>query len=210
MGVAVGVVPASKAFTGFSDDIVIIVASALVVSAAIGRTGALEAAFHAVAPWLRTPRTQVLALVSTVTVLSAFVKNIGALAMLIPLALQLARKTRYSPSVSLMPMSFGALLGGLVTLVGTSPNVIVSRLREELTGKPFAMFDFAPVGSFWPGWGSRSWRSSTSCCRIASRPRAASTRRSTSRRIRRKPSSLPRARSSVRPWPRSTGASART
>jgi len=145
-GVAVGVVPASEAFSGFSDDIVIIVASALVVSAAIARSGALEVAFQAMSPWLRTQRLQVLALVAAVTVLSAFVKNIGALAMLIPLALAMARKGGYSPSVSLMPMAFGALLGGLITLVGTSPNIIVSRLRADIAGQAFGMFDFAPVG----------------------------------------------------------------
>ncbi|MGL4442225.1 MAG: SLC13 family permease [Alsobacter sp.] len=152
-GTAVGVVPAETAFSGFSDDIVIIIASALVVSAAIARSGALEAGLQMLAPWLRTQRLQVFALVAAVTALSAFVKNIGALAMLIPLALEMARKGRYSASVLLMPMAFGALLGGLVTLVGTSPNIIVSRLREDIAGKPFAMFDFAPVGLILAGIG---------------------------------------------------------
>ena len=81
-----------------------------------------------------------------VTVLSAFVKNIGALAMMLPVAFQLARRNDTSPSSLLMPMAFGSLLGGIVTLVGTSPNIIVSRVRQEMTGEPFAMFDFAPVG----------------------------------------------------------------
>jgi di/tricarboxylate transporter len=152
-GIAVGVVPADTAFSGFSDDIVIIIASALVVSAAIARSGALEAGLQMLAPWLPTQRLQVFALVAAVTALSAFVKNIGALAMLIPLALEMARKGRYSASVLLMPMAFGALLGGLVTLVGTSPNIIVSRLREDIAGKPFAMFDFAPVGLILAGIG---------------------------------------------------------
>ena len=79
--------------------------------------------------------------------LSAFVKNIGALAMLMPIAFQLARRTGTSPSSLLMPMSFGALLGGTMTLVGTSPNIIVSRMREEIIGQPFGMFDFTPVGA---------------------------------------------------------------
>src|SRR3546814_17772748 len=85
-------------------------------------------------------------LVSSVTVLSALVKNIGALAILIPSALRMARKSGASPSVFLMPMSFGSLLGGLMTLVGTSPNIIVSWVREQLTGEPFGMFDYTPVG----------------------------------------------------------------
>ena len=79
--------------------------------------------------------------------LSAFVKNIGALAMLMPVAFQLARRNNKPVSALLMPMSFAALLGGIVTLVGTSPNVIVSRVREEIVGEPFKMFDFAPVGA---------------------------------------------------------------
>ena len=74
-------------------------------------------------------------------------KNIGALAMLMPIAFQLARRTGTSPSSLLMPMSFGALLGGIVTLVGTSPNIIVSRVREQILGEPFNMFDFTPVGA---------------------------------------------------------------
>src|SRR5690606_23105836 len=76
----------------------------------------------------------------------AFVKNIGALAMLIPVALQLARRSGTSPSYLLMPMAFGSLLGGLMTLIGTSPNIIVSQMREQIAGEPFRMFDFFPVG----------------------------------------------------------------
>ena len=84
--------------------------------------------------------------VITVAVLSAFVKNIGALAMMIPIAFQFARRSNVSPSTFLMPMSFAALLGGLMTQIGTSPNIVVSRIREEMTGQPFSMFDFTPVG----------------------------------------------------------------
>ena len=141
-----GIVPYGQAFTGFSDDIVIIVASALIVSAAVARSGVMEAALTKVSPHVTSVQGQIVLLVTAVTILSAFVKNIGALAMLIPVALQVARRSRASPSCFLMPMAFGSLLGGLITLVGTSPNIIVSRLREQLTGQPFGMFDFAPVG----------------------------------------------------------------
>ena len=144
--IATGVVAPKDAFSGFSDDIVIIVASALLVSAAIGRSGAIEAAMRVIAPHARSAQAQVMLLVFIVTVLSAFVKNIGALAMMLPVAFQLARRNNTSPSCLLMPMAFGSLLGGIVTLVGTSPNIIVSRVRQEMTGEPFAMFDFAPVG----------------------------------------------------------------
>ena len=145
--VAAGIVPPNKAFNGFSDDIVIIVASALVVSAAVARSGVVERMVRMLGPYLTTVTRQIVALVGSVTVLSGFVKNIGALAMLMPVAFQLARRTGTSPSSLLMPMSFGALLGGIVTLVGTSPNIIVARVREQILGQPFHMFDFTPVGA---------------------------------------------------------------
>ncbi len=146
-GVFAGIVPYDKAFSGFSDDIVIIVASALVVSAAVARSGIIETALRPVAPWLTTPALQVFMLTAVVAALSGFVKNIGALAMMMPVAFQLARRTGTPASAMLMPMAFGSLLGGIVTLVGTSPNIIVSRVREEILGAPFKMFDFAPVGA---------------------------------------------------------------
>lgn len=145
--VAVGVVPADKAFHGFSDDIVIIVASALVVSAAVGRSGIIEVALRRAGPFLKTTGAQVFALAAAVTLMSAFVKNIAALAMLMPVAFQLARRNGTSVSYLLMPMAFGSLIGGIMTLVGTSPNVIVARVRAELLGEPFGMFDFTPVGA---------------------------------------------------------------
>jgi di/tricarboxylate transporter len=146
LGVLVGIVPPAAAFSGFSDDIVIIVGSALVVSAAVSHSGIMEIAVQRFAPNVSAPRLQLLILVTTVAVLSAIVKNIGALAIMIPIAFQMAKKSNVSPSMFLMPMSFAALLGGLTTQVGTSPNVIVSRVREQLTGVSFQMFDFAPTG----------------------------------------------------------------
>lgn len=144
--VACGTVDPKAAFTGFSDDIVIIVASALVISAAVSRSGIVEAALQRVSSRLRKVKWQLTALVGSVTLLSGLVKNIGALAMMMPAAMKIARKSNVSPSAFLMPMSFGSLIGGLVTLIGTSPNIIVSRVREQTTGQPFAMFDYAPVG----------------------------------------------------------------
>jgi di/tricarboxylate transporter len=141
-----GIVKPDEAFTGFADDIVIIVASALVISAAISRSGIVEAAVARVSVHFTSLGSQLLILVGSVAILSALVKNIGALAMLMPAAFQTAKKTDSSPSCLLMPMSFGSLLGGLITLVGTSPNIIVSRVREDIIGQPFGMFDYAPVG----------------------------------------------------------------
>ena len=145
--IAAGIVPPDKAFSGFSDDIVIIVASALLVSAAVGRSGVIERVVRMLGPYLTDVTRQVAALTGSVTILAAFVKNIGALAMLMPVAFQFGRRTGTSPSSLLMPMSFGALLGGIITLIGTSPNIIVSRVREQILGEPFHMFDFAPVGA---------------------------------------------------------------
>ncbi|MEA3040541.1 MAG: hypothetical protein QOC65_30 [Sphingomonadales bacterium] len=144
--VLVGIVSPDDAFSGFSDDIVIIVGSALVMSAAIERSGVVEALLARVTSRTQKVGTQLITIVASVTILSAMVKNIGALAMMMPAAFQMAKKSDASPSCFLMPMAFGSLLGGLITLVGTSPNIIVSRVREQMTGEPFAMFDYAPVG----------------------------------------------------------------
>lgn len=143
---AFGIVSPADAFSGFSDDIVIIVGSALVVSAAVARSGIMEVAVRRFAPGITSPRAQLILLVVVVTVLSAFIKNIGALAIMMPIAFQMARKSGVSPSMFLMPMSFGSLLGGLMTQIGTSPNIIVSRMRQELTGETFTMFDYTPTG----------------------------------------------------------------
>ena len=145
-GVAIGVVPAKNAFDGFSNDITVIIAAALVVSAAFAKSGIVEAVLRPLIPKLKTERSQVPVLTAAVTVLSTATKNVGALAILMPVALQLSRRTGSSPSRLLMPMAFGAMLGGIVTLVGTAPNIIVSQVREELLGKPFAMYDYTPVG----------------------------------------------------------------
>jgi di/tricarboxylate transporter len=141
-----GVVPFDQAFSGFSNDILVIVGAALLVSAAVTRSRLMEGLLQKLGPRLDSVRVQLIVLVTAVTVLSAFVKNIGALAMMLPVAFQMAKRSNVSPSVFLMPMSFGSLLGGLMTLIGTSPNIIVSKLRDELAGHPFSMFDFTPVG----------------------------------------------------------------
>jgi di/tricarboxylate transporter len=145
-GVLTGVVPAKAAFGGFTSDVVVIIASALVVSAAVARSGAVELALRPLLGRLKSGWTQVPVLAGVTALLSMGTKNVGALAIVMPAALQLARKTGVSPSSLLMPMSFLSLLGGLVTLVGTSTNIIVSQVRQETLGKPFAMFDFTPVG----------------------------------------------------------------
>jgi di/tricarboxylate transporter len=112
LALALGVVPYDRAFSGFSDDIVIIVGSALLVSAGIARSGVMEAALQRYVPNLKRVRLQLLLLVAIVTILSAFVKNIGALAIMIPIAFQFAKRSGMPASVFLMPMAFGSLLAG--------------------------------------------------------------------------------------------------
>jgi di/tricarboxylate transporter len=146
VSLAIGIVTPKQAFTGFSDDLVIIVGSALVISAAVQRSGVIETALAFVSTRIKRVRSQLVVLTAAVGFSSALVKNVGALAMLMPAAFQMAKKNETSPSVFLMPMSFASLLGGLMTLVGTSPNIIVSRVRAEMLGKPFRMFDYTPVG----------------------------------------------------------------
>ena len=146
VGLAVGIVKPKEAFTGFTSDVVVIIATALVVSAAVQRSGLIEMALRPLTARLKSATTQVPVMAGLTALLSMPTKNVGALAILMPVALQLAKKTGTSPSSLLMPMAFMSLLGGLVTLVGTSTNIIVSQVREETLGKPFEMFDFAPVG----------------------------------------------------------------
>jgi di/tricarboxylate transporter len=141
-----GIVPAKDAFKGFGDDIVIIVASAMIVGSAVAKSGVIEAMVRRVAPLLTTSTRQVAGLAGVVALLSAVVKNIGALSMMLPVASQIARRQNTPLSRLLMPMSFASLLGGVVTLVGTSPNIIVSKIRADMTGTPFGMFDFTAVG----------------------------------------------------------------
>jgi di/tricarboxylate transporter len=142
-----GVIPPEKAFAGFSNEVVPLIAGALVVSTAIGNSGIVDSLVRRIAPYLKSPDLQVGVLVGLVTALSAFMKNIGALAIFLPVAFQFAQRGGRSVSEFLMPLSFGSLVGGLATLIGTSPNILISGLRRELVGAPFSMFDFTPVGA---------------------------------------------------------------
>jgi di/tricarboxylate transporter len=146
VAILAGIVDDKRAFSGFTSDVVIVIAGALVVSAAITRSGVIEPIVGPLTRRLRTPRTQVPVMAGLTGLFAMINKNVGALAALMPVAIRLGRSEESSPSLLLMPMSFMALLGGLVTLVGTSTNIIVSQVRQDLLGKPFAMFDFTPVG----------------------------------------------------------------
>ena len=131
-GLAIGIIPAEAAFDGFKNDVTVIIACALIVSAAFARSGVIELAMRRVMPLLKTERSQVPVLTGAVTLLSMATKNVGALAIMMPVALQVARQTKSSPSRLLMPMAFGAMAGGMVTLVGTAPNIIVAEPTGQI------------------------------------------------------------------------------
>lgn len=141
-----GILPLNKAFSGFSHSLLPLIASVLVISAAIDKSGVIDAILRPLRSAMRFPDLQVGVLVATVTFLSAVIKNVGALSIFLPIAVQMARRNNRSPSEVLMPMSFGSLIGGMMTLIGTSPNLIASTLRQEALGRPYSMFDFLPVG----------------------------------------------------------------
>lgn len=145
-GVAIGVIPIKSAFEGFANDIVIIIASALVLSAAVARSGLVDTLMAPLVPRLKTEKSQVPVFAAATALLSMASKNVGALALMMPSALQIAKRTGVPASRLLMPMSFASLVGGLAVLVGTSPNIIVAEVRAEGGGEPFGMFDYMPVG----------------------------------------------------------------
>ncbi len=146
-GVYCGVIPASSAFSGFGHPAVVTVAAVLVISKALQNSGAVSWLVGLLAPTRSTTIRQVAAGSSLVALLSCVMNNVGALALMLPVTLRNARKARRSPSIFLMPLSFASLLGGLVTLIGTPTNIIISSYRKEFTGQSFNMFDFAPVGA---------------------------------------------------------------
>jgi di/tricarboxylate transporter len=146
VGVGIGLIKPEDAFKGVANDIVIIIASALVLSAAVARSGMVDRLIQPFLSRLKDESSQVPFFAAATAVLSMATKNVGALALLMPSALGIARRTDVSPGRLLMPMSFASLVGGLAVLVGTSPNIIVAGVRAQTLGKPFAMFDFMPVG----------------------------------------------------------------
>lgn len=144
--VMLGLVPAESAFMGFGHPAVITVAAVLVISRGFERSGVVDIIANQVLKVGERLLLQLLVLVGTVVVLSGVMNNVGALALLLPVAMRLAREHNTSPSLLLMPLAFGSLLGGLTTLIGTPPNIIISAYRGSVTGESFGMFSFSPVG----------------------------------------------------------------
>ncbi|WP_116473087.1 SLC13 family permease [Zobellella maritima] len=144
--VITGLVPADEAFTGFGHPAVVTVACVLVLGYGLQKSGAVNILAQRCLPASQGPTISILALVGLAAVLSGFMNNVGALALLMPVALQLAANQSLPPGRVLMPLAFGSILGGMTTLIGTPPNLIVSGFRAEAGMGSFAMFDFTPVG----------------------------------------------------------------
>lgn len=145
--VVAGLVPANEAFAGFGHPAVVTVACVLVLSRGLQTSGAVDALTRVVLPAKAGPTLSIGVLVALAAVLSGFMNNVGALALLMPVAIQLAGRLRLPPGKVLMPLAFGSILGGTTTLIGTPPNLIIAGFRDSREGlNGFAMFDFLPVG----------------------------------------------------------------
>jgi di/tricarboxylate transporter len=144
--VLAGLVAPAEAFTGFGHPAVITVACVLVLSRGLQTSGAVDVLARRVLPAGGGPVLSMAALAGLGALLSGFMNNVGAMALLMPVAIQLARRLQLTPGQVLMPLAFGTILGGMTTLIGTPPNLIVSGFRAQAGGTSFGMFDFAPVG----------------------------------------------------------------
>ncbi|MGR3270746.1 SLC13 family permease [Thalassococcus profundi] len=146
VAVVLGLVPVDQAFSGFGHPATIIVALVLVVSAGLVRSGAVYLITRTLVDSSRSLGSHIAIMGTIGGVLSGFMNNVAALALLMPVDIQTARKAGRMASLSLMPLSFATILGGMVTLIGTPPNIIIAQYRSDALGAPFSMFDFAPVG----------------------------------------------------------------
>jgi len=166
----------SNVFIGFAHPAVITVALVLIISRALQNAGVVELISRQIAPFSKHQVTHIASLSGVVAILSAIMNNVGALALMLPVALKSSVKQKRSPSIILMPLAFASILGGMITMIGTPPNIIISTFREtqlidlkaraledmfspaakyfesqnidveQFQPEPFAMLDFSPVG----------------------------------------------------------------
>lgn len=141
-----GLVPSADAFAGFGHPAVVTVASVLVLGYGLQISGAVDVLAKYLLPTSSGPTLSILALISLAALLSGFMNNVGALALLMPIAMTMAAKLELPAGKVLMPLAFGSILGGLVTLIGTPTNLVVAGFRESTGMGSFSMFDFSPVG----------------------------------------------------------------
>ncbi|MBY5922090.1 SLC13 family permease [Ferrimonas balearica] len=141
-----GLVPETQVFNGFSHPAVITVAGVLIISAGLQSSGVLNLLANRLLPKQAGPIVSLSILCLIGAFISAFMNNVGAMALLMPLAISVANKSDMAPGKLLMPLSFCTILGGMITLIGTPPNLIVSGFRNDVNQASFQLFDFAPVG----------------------------------------------------------------
>jgi di/tricarboxylate transporter len=141
-----GVIPVSQAFAGFGHPATIIIALVLIVSRGLSNSGVIELIARFAVDASRRLAAHISIMSAVAASLSAVMNNVAALALLMPVDLQAARKSNRSPSLTLMALSFASILGGMITLIGTPPNIVIAEFRNDALGEPFRMFDFAPVG----------------------------------------------------------------
>lgn len=144
--VLTGLVPTEHAFLGFGNSAVISVAAVMVISHVLIQAGLVEQMLIYIKPAMASPVSLIATICLIAAVLSAFINNVGALSLIMPVAIQSAIRAKLSPSKILMPLSFATILGGMTTKIGTPPNLLISSYRESLLGTPFSMFDFTPTG----------------------------------------------------------------
>jgi di/tricarboxylate transporter len=144
--VIAGLVPPGDLFAGFGTPAVATVAAVLVIGHALRNSGLVDAIAARLVPLTRNRIAHIFVLTASITLVSAFMNNVGALALMLPVALATASEHKRSPAMLLMPLAFGSLLGGMTTMIGTPPNIIVSSYRARVSGEPFALFDYTPAG----------------------------------------------------------------
>ncbi len=141
-----GLIPTEAVFSGFGHPAVIIIALVLIISRGLYLSGAIELIASALLDGTRRIGQHIALMAGVSAALSALMNNVAALALLMPVDLQAAEKAERSPALTLMPLSFASILGGMITLIGTPPNIVIATFRGEALGAPYTMFDFAPVG----------------------------------------------------------------
>ncbi len=141
-----GIIEPARAFAGFAHPAVVTVAAVLIIGKALVNSGLIDLLGQWIMRVGKNQTVQLITMVFIVAAASAFMNNVGALAIMMPIAIQMARKSGYAPSYILMPIAFASLLGGMTTLIGTPPNIIIATFRAEAAGESFGMFSFSPVG----------------------------------------------------------------
>jgi di/tricarboxylate transporter len=141
-----GVVPRDAAFSGFGHPATIIIALVLIISKGLSNSGAIELLAKQISRFALSLKAHIATMAGISAALSAVMNNVAALAMLMPVDIQAAAKAKRSVSLTLMPLSFASILGGMITLIGTPPNIVIAEFRKTALGESFGMFDFTPVG----------------------------------------------------------------